>query len=64
MLEVFCVRYIIFYLQESSIAFLSGVVSGLPKYNHLGEYTLSEILYGKVFKLIFGKWEKVLSEDI
>lgn len=30
---------------------------------HLGEYTHGEILFGKVFKLNHGRWEKTLTED-
>jgi hypothetical protein len=29
----------------------------------LGEYTLGDILVGKVFKWYLGKWKKALSED-
>ena len=41
---------------------LFGVV-GVSLDKHLGEYTLGEVLFGKVFKLNFGRWEKALSKD-
>ena len=31
---------------------------------HLGDYKLDEILFGEVFQLNLGKWEKALSEDM
>jgi hypothetical protein len=31
---------------------------------HLGDYTLDKILFGEILKLILGRWEKALSEDI
>jgi hypothetical protein len=37
------------------------MVGVLPK--DLGEYTLGEILFDKVFKFNLDRWEKALSED-
>jgi hypothetical protein len=31
---------------------------------HLGDYTLDKILFGEILKLILGRWEKALSEDM
>jgi hypothetical protein len=31
---------------------------------HLGDYKLSEILFGKVFTIKLGRWEKALSEEL
>jgi hypothetical protein len=45
------------------IAFLSGVV-GVSQDKHLGEYRLGEILFGNVFKLNLGRWEKAFCPKI
>lgn len=47
------------------VVFLSGVVSVRPICKHLGNYTLNEILFGKVVHLNLGRWEKAaLFEDM
>lgn len=49
-------------IKNHVIAFLSGVVSAsLDKCQE--EYTLSEVLSGKFFKLNFSRSEKALSEE-
>ena len=46
-----------------SIEFLKWCDGYFSLDEHLEEYTIGEILFGKVFELNLGRWEKTLSKD-